>query len=72
MIAKLKQLFKTKDEKKLDEATEEFDVLMDAVEKDEVDLANLDGHVRAELDETNKKVEEDIRGVDDAVDKKAA
>ena len=71
MFAILKQLFKTKDEKKLDEATEEFDVLM-AVEEDEVDLAKLDGHVRAEFEEINEQVEKDKKGVDDAVDKKAA
>lgn len=71
MIAKLKQLFKTKDEKKLDEATEEFDVLM-AVEEDEVDLAKLDGHVRAEFEEINEQVKIDKEGVDKAVGKKAA
>ncbi len=59
MIAVIKQLFKTKDEKNLDKAAEEFDILMNVLNEDAVDLAMLDGHVRAEFNEIRRQIEND-------------
>ena len=67
MFSKLKAIFKTKDEKALDIATEDFDELMGKVDEDQQDLTKLENHMRAEWDEIHEDVKEVKQEVDAVV-----
>ncbi len=72
MFKLFKGLFKTKDEKALSAATENFDELMVKVDEDQKDLSQFEHSLREEWEKINKDVDK-VRGeVDDVVNKKAA
>ena len=72
MFAKLKTLFTGKDEKKLITAEEDFDELMDTINKDEVDLDKLERHVHKEFDEIGDNVKAISEKVDEVVGEKGS
>lgn len=72
MFQKLLKLFKSKDEKELAVAANEFDELMQRVDEDEVVLEKLEKHVREEVAKIREDVKRVSKGVDDIVGKEAA
>ena len=71
MLKRLKAIFKTQDEKKLESATENFDELMGKVDEDQKDLTRLEHHMREEWDKINGDMAQMKEGVDEVVSNKA-
>ncbi len=65
MFARLKSLFRSKDARELDAATNNFDELMKMVDEDQLDLKKLERHVQDEFNE----IEEGLEGIREGVDK---
>ena len=66
MFAKIKEFFRSEDDRKLDEAQKNFDALMVEVDKDTADLAKLEERVRDEIDGIEggvKNIRERVDGV---------
>ena len=58
MLKSFKELLRSKDDKELILAEENFDELMKLVEEDEIDLAKLEKHVREEFEDIKEDMEE--------------
>ena len=70
MFQKLKTLLTGKEGEKLLTAEQDFDQLMDTLDKDQVDLEKLERHVQEEFDDLGGDVEEISREIDEVVEKK--
>lgn len=70
IVGKLKNMFRTKDEKELSVVENDFDELMTKVDEDEMDLVKLEKHVRKEFDEIKEDIQSLGKDVDEVVDKK--
>jgi len=70
MLTKLKQLLRNKNKGDLIDAEEDFDELMDTLDKDKVDLDQLEKHVREEFDDLGEDVDEISQKVDEVVKEK--